>query len=77
MVPFRGWDYYLSDTDAVMRVLNSKKDDKGVVQSRVRQEFFDAAMRGEDVLALAKTSWVCLPFHVWRSKITLAHSTPC
>lgn len=64
MAPFRGWDYYLSDPEAVMRVLNGKSQDKDDVQvvgsgkSRLRNEFLDAAVSGETVFAWAKTSWV-------------------
>ena len=64
VVPFRGWDYYLSDPEAVMRVLNGKAQEDGVQvvgsgKSRLKDEFVDAAVSGETVFVWSKTSWVC------------------
>lgn len=69
VVPFRGWDYYLSDPEMVMRVLDgghrhNDAEGSGDVNSHVRGEFIDVAVSGEEVLAGAKSSrWVC---HVLR-----------
>ena len=65
VVPFRGWNYYLSDPEMVMQVLDGHyhPDDPGVpsdARSAAREKLLDVVVSGEDVLAWAKSSrWVC------------------
>ena len=65
VVPFRGWNYYLSDPEMVMRVLDGHlhpddPEDPGDARSAAREKLLDVVVSGEDVLEWAKSSrWVC------------------
>ncbi|KAI1915197.1 hypothetical protein LOZ65_005500 [Ophidiomyces ophidiicola] len=68
VVPFRGWDYYFSNPEAILRTFSSSNKQpvhsvpgcksKDLQDSTIKRQFLEAAVTSEEVLAAAKsTTW--------------------
>lgn len=70
LVPFRGWDYYFSNPELVMRAVGDTSWQRGAKDKNtskqldaLRDTFKDTAVDGETILArAASVAWVCTAF---------------
>ncbi|KMU74296.1 hypothetical protein CISG_04645 [Coccidioides immitis RMSCC 3703] len=88
LVPFRGWEYYFSDPESVMRVFSGGAQDlkpafpgsesKNPKRQNIREQFFEVAVTSEEVLAAAQSEiWPgChLPWRVTHLKLPSSSTT--
>ncbi|EER23829.1 hypothetical protein CPC735_051990 [Coccidioides posadasii C735 delta SOWgp] len=88
LVPFRGWEYYFSDPESVMRVFSGGAQDlkpafpgsesKNSKRQNIREQFFEVAVTSEEVLAAAQSEiWPgChLPWRVTHLKLPSSFTT--